>query len=468
MMGIGLAVAAAAVGAGLFVYGMARTTLINQGIREASVTVSMSAERLGQEAVRHPGHSPVEDVADLAAGRGYMLLLYPDGTPIAASGTLPPRTPRTGWLLTPAPGWFAVRGLPYVYARASVRLAHQAAVLVAVEPLNRTAALLRVLVKTLILGGLLLLLTSLAGVLWVVRQLTDPLRALQKAAEGMSPERLDQSPITASSDLAEVVSLTASFNRMLQRLAAAHEREREFLSNASHSLRTPVQVIRGYARSLSQWGHQDPVSRQQAVKALVRESNAMETLIQRLLQLSRMASDQALDLQATELNAWMDAAEPDLQDACMHHPFAVKLDERPLWVDTEPELLKTVIGILVENADAYADPESEVRVVVERTPRGGRVEVVNSGPAIPDAMMGTLFQRFERGERRIGSNQHFGLGLAIADTIVRRVEGVWDVGSREGLTWFAVELPFAAKLDVTTPPRHPPGVDRPPGTLESG
>lgn len=440
LWGIGLGVTASAIGVGLLVYGLVRSTLINQGIHESVLTAQMAASRLSREAHKNPGHSPVEDVADLAAGRGYLLLMRKNGVPIAASGTLIPVMPQRGWAQTTSPGWMQVQGLLYVYAREPVTLGNQQAHLLAVEPLTRTAAILRVLVKALAVGGVLLILMTWTGVLWVVRQLTDPLRSLQHEAEAMTPDRLQQELIAVETNLSEVASLTRSFNHMIQRLAHAHEREREFLANASHSLRNPVHVIRGYARTLSQWGYQDPIYRTEALKNLVRASDAMEVLIHRLLQLSRMDSEQTLVLQDYNVNAWLKQVLPDLQDACMHHPLAVEFLSEPTWVTTEAELLKTVMVSLVENADAYAFLDTEVRIELWATASHVRIAVVNQGPEIPQDVIELLFKRFERGTLPQHETRHFGLGLAIADSIVRRLGGQWDIGSHEGSTWFGVRF----------------------------
>ena len=433
----------AGLSSGWFVYSLAKATLIREGIQEITVTGTLSAQKLAQEYRRHPARAPVEDLTDLAAaGHLYVLLESSDGRFDGSSGPLPPIVPQPGWIGAGPSGWLEWRGIPYVFSVTPLSLGHRRQRLVIVDGLDRTASLLSTLRTALVLGEILLMLISILAVALIVRQVTDSLRSLEAAAETVTFQGKYHERVVLRSNLSEVVSLTNSFNRMLGRLLSAQERERQFISNAAHSLRTPIHVIRGYVNTLNQWGRDDPESRHQALKVLARESLAMETLVSRLLQLSQAEQGDPPALQPLAVIPYLEKILPNLRDTCPHHPLTFDLRGRHLPdVLSEPDLLEAVLRILVENADTYADPESPV--VLAASPLAGglgvRIAVVNQGPHIPPLELHRLFDRFYRAQG--DSSGHYGLGLAIANSIVARLQGRWAIESRLGRTTFAVDLP---------------------------
>ncbi len=446
MVSIGAAVIIAGLSSGWFVYSLAKTTLIREGIGEITVTGTMSAQKLAQEYRRHPARAPVEDLTDLAAaGHLYVLLESSDGRFVGSSGRLPPVVPQPGWIGAGPSGWLEWRGVPYVFSVTRLSLGDRHRRLVIVDGLDRTASLLSTLRTALFLGEVLLMVISILAVALIVRQVTDPLRSLEAVAETVTFQGKHHERVVLRSNLSEVASLTNSFNRMLDRLLSAQERERQFISNAAHSLRTPIHVIRGYVHTLNQWGRDDPESRHQALKALGRESLAMETLVSRLLQLSQVEQGDPPALQPLAVSPYLEKILPNLRDTCPHHPLILDIRDRHLPdVRSEPDLLEAVLRILVENADTYAYQDTPVVLAVDPLAGGLRVRlaVVNQGPQIPPPELNRLFDRFYRA-RQGDSSGHYGLGLAIANSIVARIQGSWAIESRLGRTTFAVDLPAA-------------------------
>jgi signal transduction histidine kinase len=111
-------------------------------------------------------------------------------------------------------------------------------------------------------------------------------------------------------------------------------------------------------------------------------------------------------------------------------------------VTSDHELLHTVLRILVENADEYANQESVVTVEVKEIEEYIQIAVKNHGPRIPQEMLGHLFERFYRANQP-ASSHHSGLGLAIAHLIVGILHGEWSVTSQDEETVFAIKFPKA-------------------------
>lgn len=441
--GISLVMIAIGVTFGWFVFSVSQGILIHKGIQQTTATARSVAASLRQES-RAPRSTPItQDLNDLPAGQLYLLLTTGNGKFIASNRPLPPLPPKTQWMHPGSSGWFRFHDIPYVFTIRPLALGGGVRRLVVVDGLVRTASLLTVLRWALITGEALLILSSIVAIMLVVRLLTDSLQSLERWAGTITLNTCDSRPVTRSSRITEVVSLAATLNAMLDRLRSSQERERQFIANAAHSLRNPIHAIRGYSRMLSrQYAHAE--ARREALTALARESQAMATLVDRLLQISRLDQDESLpSLVPFAIVACVRSLFPALCDACLHHELMLQ-HETPesVLVVSDPELLEIILRILVENADAYADPGTPVVIFIRPGPTADRVRigVLNQGPEIPPANIDRLFDRFYR-SRQEHSSGHFGLGLAIADSLVQRIRGQWAVESHHHQTIFAIDLP---------------------------
>lgn len=118
----------------------------------------------------------------------------------------------------------------------------------------------------------------------------------------------------------ELKTLAKAINDMLDRVNAAYSAQMQFVSDASHELRTPIAVIQGYAALLDRWGKDDPEARQEAIDAIRSESDAMERLVEQLLFLARGDNDtQPIRPQLMDLTA---VAEDVLREEQMIPPGA--------------------------------------------------------------------------------------------------------------------------------------------------
>lgn len=439
---IGIVLVVASIGAGIFVYQLARATLIRQGQHEVVTIATAIQRRLTAEAKTHPGRTPVEDLGDMAAGPRYVLLTTKAGTPIASSGALPPVAPRQGWNQVIGTGWLngsSAHSVPFVFTKIAVPLGHQVDDLVVVSPLYRTAALLGILRSALLAGGAMLIISGVLAVIIIVKQLTDPLKELENEAQRITQVQPgSKNLLHVSTQFGEIRSLVDSFNRMLTQIFSAQEREREFLSNAAHALRTPIQVLTGYATSLSHWA--SPADREQAIAAIVRESHAMTTLIDRLFELSRATMFDQCSLRPVSVAQWLHEKFPDFRDVCMHHSLDyIGTGESEGVISCDPLLVEAILRILLENADHYATPDSPITLRLTVGSETITIQVENLGPEISPDDEPHLFERFYRGHQP-ASSQHVGLGLSIADAMVHAMGAEWHLQSQAGKTIFGVRF----------------------------
>ncbi|HTX80788.1 MAG TPA: HAMP domain-containing sensor histidine kinase [Streptosporangiaceae bacterium] len=219
--------------------------------------------------------------------------------------------------------------------------------------------------------------------------------------------------------------------RALLPVEQSRRRQLEFTADASHELRTPLSVISAET-SVALSSPRKAAEYRAVLTRIDGETARLRKIVEDLLWLARFdsappqPSDEPLDLGtlagrcAERFRALGTSRQFDVQ--------LVTNDSAPAWISAPPEWIDRLTGVLVDNACRYAGTGGTVRIGV--APRGARVvlTVEDSGPGVPAEMRSRLFDRFHRSTDQGGSA---GLGLAIADSIVRSTDGQWRVGDSE-------------------------------------
>jgi two-component system phosphate regulon sensor histidine kinase PhoR len=208
---------------------------------------------------------------------------------------------------------------------------------------------------------------------------------------------------------------------------------KDFVANASHELRSPLTVIGGYLDTLADEPGLDPAW-QEPVKEMRRQSDRMRSIVQDLLELSRLeAQSGAAELAPVDVGGMLALIRKDTL-ARPEHPATVelRLDSEDLLLGSESEL-HSIFANLVSNAAKYTPASGRVDIRWWTDVRGGHVEVRDTGIGIPAEHLPRLTERFYRVDagrsRRMGGS---GLGLAIVKHALQRHGARLDVQSVEG------------------------------------
>ncbi|QHS24023.1 HAMP domain-containing histidine kinase [Virgibacillus sp. MSP4-1] len=238
----------------------------------------------------------------------------------------------------------------------------------------------------------------------------------------------------------ELHQMSSSYNQMIDRLRESFTRQEQFVSDASHELKTPISVIKSYTQLLNRWGRKKPEVFEEATEAIQTETDRMDVMIRQMLTLARNQKGDHLKLESVNLTAL-------LQD-CVR-AFSVTYDrniqlfstENKLegWVDREK--INQVFYILIDNACKYS--QDEVHVYIDSSEGYIQVKVQDFGEGIPEADVERIFDRFYRVDKaRSRDNGGTGLGLSIAKYIVESHNGMITVDTELGNgTAFTVKLP---------------------------
>ncbi len=231
--------------------------------------------------------------------------------------------------------------------------------------------------------------------------------------------------------------------RVAAPIELARQRQLEFTADASHELRTPLAVIEANT-SLALAQPRDEAWYRRAFERVDAESRRMRRLVEDLLWLARFDATQARPAsEPIDLGVIAEGTADRfaIVAEARHLSLTVRVEPGPTVIRAPGDWLDRLLGVLLDNACKYAPEGGSVAVGVDADAARVRVTVDDSGPGIPVAQRPRIFDRFHRGTDAGGGA---GLGLAIADAIVRATNGRWRIGeSPSGGASMSVSWPGA-------------------------
>ena len=273
-----------------------------------------------------------------------------------------------------------------------------------------------------------------------LQDFADAALDLEAAIDKLSPADDGQKLATG---YAELAGLETAVNKLMTRMRDSYRQQARFVSDASHELRTPISVIRGYADMLDRWGKTDEKILEESIEAIKDESESMQHLVEQLLFLARGDSGRTplnvTDFDLTDMmkEVWEESVMIDKT-----HDYVFEGGgEIPVRGDVS--LIKQAARILIENASKYTPENGEIKL--KSFVSGGQpaFSVQDSGIGISEDDIPYIFDRFYRADdSRSKQTGGSGLGLAIAKWIVERHGGRFEIISRKDIgTRITVILP---------------------------
>lgn len=226
--------------------------------------------------------------------------------------------------------------------------------------------------------------------------------------------------------------------RILQPLEESDRRQKQFVSDAGHELKTPVSVIAANEELLrrstggSEW-----------LDNIRYENEKMGELVTRLLDLSR-AENAQLPMEAVDLSRLVTGEVLPFESVAFEKGMTIDSDIAPdIEIRGDRAELSRLVSILLDNAIRHAEGDRDILLTLRRQGRHAVLTVENSAPPIPEEERSRLFERFYRMDStRSAESGHYGLGLAIARAVTESHGGTISVTCPEGRVRFTAELPL--------------------------
>ncbi|WP_433307657.1 sensor histidine kinase [Actinoplanes sp. CA-030573] len=294
------------------------------------------------------------------------------------------------------------------------------------------------LLRVTLLIAFPLLVGMLAAIKWrILGAALRPVDALRAGAEEITGgTRAGRLPVPESRD--EIYRLAVTLNGMLHRLDAARARQRAFVADAAHELRSPLTNMRAELEIAQRL----PDTDWPALSAdLLTDVDRLSRMVDDLLLLARSDDGAQADRRRT--------AEVDLDGVvaavvCRYPEVSYQRPADPVLVTVEPDAIGRVVGNLLDNASRHA--RSKVSVEVAAEGEWARITVCDDGPGIPPADRERVFDRFTRlDDARARDAGGSGLGLAIVRELVRRHHGSVTLGDASPGLRVDIKLPVTRK-----------------------
>ncbi|MCQ2241767.1 HAMP domain-containing sensor histidine kinase [Treponema sp.] len=306
--------------------------------------------------------------------------------------------------------------------------------------------LLKELNFAIMLFSLPLILVSFLASYFIIKSTISPVKKMTETAKKMSYASENHFEIAGSGD--EFDRLAETFNTLFSRLKQDFEREKQFTSDVSHELKTPIAVIAGHANLIRRWGKDDPVQLEKSIGRLTAEVHTMQAIVDNLLQISRLERG-AIKLEKKSVSI-MDLSLRLKEDteAWAENATVTVTDMGTDTIFCDAELLYESMTIIVSNSVKYAKP-NKVNIIIEEkvTDRGAELRIVDDGPGIKKEALPHVLERFYRADESHNRDKEkggSGLGLAIVKSIMDIHGGQVQIFS-DGIKGTTVTLTFPKK-----------------------
>ena len=308
-----------------------------------------------------------------------------------------------------------------------------------VVSLEEAAKQIGMVVGILILAGVVILLFISTSSYYFMKSILTPIKEIgataRRIAQGDFKARIEKS----NDD--EIGQLCDTINDMAVELGAAEKMKNDFISSVSHELRTPLTAIKGWAETM-QGGGMDDETFDKGMSVIIRESERLSGIVEELLDFSRMQSGRmTLTMDKIDILA-------ELGEAVYMFSERAKSEHKYLLYE-EPRMLSPVLGDInrlrqvfvniLDNALKYTGEGGTISVVASEENGYIRVAISDNGCGIPPEHLPNVKKKFYKANQTVRGS---GIGLALADEIMRLHSGSLEIESHENVgTVVTIRIP---------------------------
>lgn len=281
----------------------------------------------------------------------------------------------------------------------------------------------------LILDVLFILITVFSGAA-SSRKMLAPIETMTKTVKNITVNAFD-TRLNVSGSQDELKELAETFNNMLDRIQQSYKQQDQFVSDASHELRTPISVIQGYINLLDRWGKNDEAVLQESIEAIKSESENMKELVEKLLFLARGDKNtQKVEKNDFYLNELIDEIVKETKLIDTHHEVLI-IKNQIVLINADLKLIKQALRAFIDNSIKYTEQGGKIFISSFTEKQRIIITIEDTGIGIEKDDLPHIFDRFYRADKsRTKQTGGTGLGLAIAKWIIFKHSGNIEVQSK--------------------------------------
>lgn len=261
---------------------------------------------------------------------------------------------------------------------------------------------------------------------------------------GLLGENMNKLSASLESSISELKTANNELRRDIEKKEKTDEMRREFLSNVSHELKTPIALIQGYAEGLQEGMGEDPESRDFYCEVIVDEAKKMNRLVQKLLTLNQLeyGNDQ-VNMERFDVTAMIRSAVQPAAVLMEQEGIRVELEEYPpmhVWADEF--MVEEVLHNYLSNAIHYCSGEKRIRISQDKSGDRVRISVFNTGDRIPEESLELIWDKFYKVDKaRTREYGGSGVGLSIVKASMEAMNQKYGVENcADGVRfWFELE-----------------------------
>jgi two-component system phosphate regulon sensor histidine kinase PhoR len=232
----------------------------------------------------------------------------------------------------------------------------------------------------------------------------------------------------------------------ITQLRQLNSMRRDFISNLSHELRTPVSVIRANSETLLDGALENKKDAKTFAKAILHNSERLSLMVSDLIDLSRIEyGDLKLNIQRIDLNHFINEFISSIENLTKKKDIQVIYEQsNKNWIKADIQALERIMNNLIDNAFKYSEKGSIIIISTEKVANYLKIMIADSGSGISDEDKEYIFDRFYRtASARASENKGSGLGLSIVKNLVNSLNGEVGIESRKpkgSIFWFTLPL----------------------------
>ncbi|PJO45010.1 HAMP domain-containing histidine kinase [Lysinibacillus xylanilyticus] len=311
-----------------------------------------------------------------------------------------------------------------------------------VHPLTKFQSLMHYLLTAMLIAGLGGLVLSASIGYYLANYLMKPLHALRSSMKTVMDKGFNEPIQLSYTSHDEIGDLLKMYNAMMNELQISFTKQQQFVADASHELRTPIQAIEGHLSLLKRWGKDDPEILEESIDTSLMEIARMRKMIEELLELARREEK---DIKS-EANA-VAVLEAVIEETRLLHPEArisLSKDEEIGRLFITENALSQIVRNIIENAIRYCEKIPEIQISLSVSEKEAMIKIEDNGIGIAEENIPYIFDRFYRVDearnRQIGGT---GLGLSITKMLLEKYNCSVEVKSVKNVgTVFLMKFPL--------------------------